>query len=100
MKKKFIAGPLILTFVGNVVLAGENQTEIKIPKAEEVANYLSSLNQEARQRLASKLYYLDPATEKNETRKTLLDELTKQGRVRKDDNYRTGPRTVSTESGF
>lgn len=100
MKLNTILCPLILTVLGSTSLATDYAAEIKTLTADDIANFLNSLSKREQQELASKLYYLDPKAEKFETKKTLLDELTKQGRVRKDDVFSIGPRTISTESSF
>lgn len=63
-----------------------------------ITEYLLSLDQNTRTRLASKLYYLDPLTKKQEAQSTLLEELEKGGRVINDANLSTGPKTISCES--
>lgn len=100
MNTKLIAYPVLLTLVGSLSVANENTRRAPAKEMELVASYLSSLDEDARARLASKLYYLDPRLEKYEAKASLLDELKQQGRVKNDSNRSTGPRTVSCETGI
>lgn len=58
-----------------------------------IAEYFVSLDQASRTHLASKLYYLDPSTEKQEAQGMLFEELKKGGRVLNDKGLSPSPRT-------
>jgi hypothetical protein len=58
-----------------------------------IADYLTSMDQSSRTRLASKLYYLDPMVGKQEAQSSLFNELSKSGRVLNEKGISTAPRT-------